>query len=239
MNQEYHILPIEFIIPPNAGLSHIEVKSVSTEVLDGNYKVYPAQPPVAISSPEVSEFVPPNKEVYGSDNLYPDRIAGFTHTGTKAGYRLGSFRVFPIQYIPGKGQLVLYKDIELQIFFESGEKDVISRRKKQIEHFNNVVKEMVINPEDVSKWSPPAGFTSSRNLSPDEVDYVIISLSSYQEEWESLLYWKKKKGLSTKFISKSFITSNYSGDNDQDKSRISLRMLIPHGEQFGLYSVAI
>jgi len=204
-------------IPPNALLSHIEVISATPETLDGNFKIYPAQPPVPISSSSASEFVKEKEEIYESENLYPGRIAGFTHSGTKAGYRIGSFQVFPIQFLPRKQKLVLYNDIELRIHYEPIQREVTPRKRKQVKHFKGIVEDMVINPNDVSKWAPPVGVAFSKALPPGDVDYVIISLSSYEDEWQPLIHWKNKKGVRARFISKSYITSNYSGDNVQEQ----------------------
>jgi hypothetical protein len=85
------------------------------------------------------------------------------------------------------------------------------------EAFEQRVRDMVINPSDVSLplHEPPAGL----DLLSGNHEYVIITSSSLEASFDPLLEWKKKKGVSATLVTTEFIYANYSGSSNAERIR--------------------
>ncbi len=223
------LLPIKFyqiLLPPDATLNEVEIVSKEEHVVSGNYIIYPAQPPKPISSQKTSEFVLPKKEIYESNKPYPAEIVGNYHTGTLSGFRIGSFSVAPIKYIPTKGELKQITKLKIRIYYKRNKvsnKAVWGRHKELIK---SQVKRLIINPEDISRWSPPNKMgtgTTSKSLQEDTIDYVIVAPELDTIYFQPLAYWKTKKGVPAKMVAKEWIDVNYTGDNLREKIKNFIR----------------
>ena len=93
-----------------------------------DYLVWPAQPPVPISSGVVPDFVPPDPAVYSSALAYPGALAAFLGAGSLSGHGLADVMVCPVQYIPTKRKLVLYTEITLSLVLQDCDESQIARR---------------------------------------------------------------------------------------------------------------
>jgi hypothetical protein len=207
------------LIPPNATITDIKVVSSDSVQIPGEYKIYPVQKDVAFSYPD-PKFTEPDEEVYNSKELFPGRLVRLNGTSSLSGYRVGGFMVYPLQYIPSKGTLFLYTDIVLEIDYEIEKITIQKMTEEQIRIYSRSILNMVINPEDISKFTPPkkSTFSNSRLLPSDEVEYVIVAPASDTAEYDDLLYWKKKKGIKNpKTIALEWIYSEYSVSGDTNK----------------------
>jgi hypothetical protein len=81
-----------------------------------------------------------------------------------------------------------------------------------------MIKEMVINPEDVELISLPNPL-QTRSVDPGDYDYVVITQSSWVDDFQPLADWKTKKGIPANIVTTSWIYSTYSGSNNQAKIR--------------------
>ncbi|MCK4681386.1 hypothetical protein KAT82_09670, partial [bacterium] len=52
-----------------------------------------------------------------------------------------------------------------------------------------------------------------------EVDYLIITSSSYESTFQALADWKAQKGLTTEVVTTTWVYSNYVGVDEQDQIR--------------------
>jgi len=219
------------LVPPSATVTKIEVVATKQVALTGHYQIHPAQPPRPISSKEPMSLIPPDANTYQSANLYPGKLIDFDYTGTKSGYRICGFAVYPLQYRPVTGELLLYTEVTLKITYEEGKVTPIELTASQKELFSEDVKALVINPEDVNTFSPPLRFSDN----PD-VDYVIITGNSFVTNFQPLADWRTKKGFRTEIKSVDWITANYTGRDTQEKIR---RFIIDYFTNHGLKYVLL
>lgn len=222
------MLPIKFyqvLFPPDATLERVEIVSKEEYVVPGSYIVYPSQPPIPISSQEIPAFVSPKKEIYESNTLYPAEVVGNYHTGTLSGYRIGSFSIAPVKYIPAQGELKQITKIKIRIHYLKNNvkvKPIWERHKGLIE---SQVKGLVMNPDDILRWGPSIRkkATTSKALEEDTIDYVIIAPAADTIYFQPLAYWKTKKGVPAKMVAKEWISANYTGANLQEKIKNFIR----------------
>ncbi|MCK4421804.1 hypothetical protein KAW48_08410, partial [candidate division WOR-3 bacterium] len=208
-----------FLIPPSASITEIKVLSSSFIEIPGEYNLYPVQRDVEFSKPD-PKFTEPREEIYNSSELFPGRLVRLNGTSSLSGFRIGGFMVYPLQYIPAKGKLILYTDITIELVYEVDKAPIQRMTDEQIRIFSRSVLKMVSNPEDLLRFSPSkkVDYRGSRLLPSDEVEYVIIALASDTAEYDSLLYWKKKKGVKNpKTVALEWIYSEYSVSGDTNK----------------------
>ncbi len=208
------------VIPPTAVITKVEVTSTALLELPGQYLIHPAQPPRPISSDEPVSFVGPDQRIYSSSAPYPGEITGKFHTGSMGGYRIGSIELYPLQYVPSEKTLRLYTRIELTISYEEGAVSPKPRTHNQRRIFSERVKSLVANPEDINIWAPSLRSRPAISpfLSPDTVEYVVITTSTYEPEFQQLVDWKTKKGVPGRIVRLSDISS-YPGRDTPERIR--------------------
>ncbi len=221
------LLPIKFVqiaIPIDLEVERVEVISFDYQELAGTYKIYPAQPFYPLfglpTKEEEIKFVEPDPSVYQLSSEYPGKLAQVTNNGFLGGQHIAGVALYPLQYIPSEGKLILYTQIQLKLVFKPSSHfpaPVNRRSERGANFYSNLAKSMVINPEEVRVEAK--GF-----LPPEEeVDYLIITESSFISTFQELADWKILKGISTEIKEVSWVISNYEGYDDPEKIRNCIR----------------
>jgi hypothetical protein len=207
-------------LPPGATVTAVEILACESEMLPGTYDVFPAQPLIPTSHVELyHKFVPQDPTIYSSSAPYPDRIIECAGTGTMSGYRIAGLLVHPFQYVPSEGKLVFHRSIRFRVSYNTDTGNAKRLPLKKIELFLPDVRSLVINPDDVESFKPPARRPgekaySSTSLPPGDWDYVIIAASAADSGvLDPVRAWKHKKGVRAKTVLRDFIYANYSGTN--------------------------
>ena len=204
---------IYFLIPSDADIVDIEIISKQDRELDGSYNIHPAQNPVPFSRPDLREFTPPNELIYASDQPYPVNTLKSFGTGLKSGFRIAGLELYPLHYIPSAKKLVLTESITLKVEYEKNRHPVSQLSQTQYDVFSKEVAKLVCNAEDIVHFAP------SIRRSIDDINYVIITTSSYATGFQSLADWRTKQGWKAEIITTSWIYSNYSGYDNQERIR--------------------
>ncbi|MBC8525917.1 MAG: hypothetical protein H8D22_03450, partial [Candidatus Cloacimonetes bacterium] len=213
---------VQLILPQNKEISAITIVVKESEYLDGEYSIYPAQPPQILSSQEDEiEFVQPKEDIYSSSQAYPEDIIKIGKQGYFAGYNIGSLLIYPLQYIPAEKRVIFHSKIEIEISYKEIQKSPIafSRRTDYVEKIlNNTIRQMVKNSTDVPDFLPGKSIKNSR-LPDEEHLYVIITSDELVSSFLPLADWKLKKGLSATMVTTSWIYTEYSGIDNAEKMR--------------------
>jgi hypothetical protein len=208
------------LIPQGAEVIDVEVVSLDKEVITGEYDIYPTQHPQPFLKGKVFPFVEPDKNIYTQSTPYPEKIIESSHTGSMGGYRIASLLVYPIQYVPSEKQLIFHSRIEFRVTYKENLRTLdIKKTEKQIEIFGERVEKLVLNPEDIGMSEPSIGLSKSLALSPDTVEYVIITAASLKAPFQELADWKTKKGIPARVVTLDSIYANYTGVDDAEKVR--------------------
>jgi hypothetical protein len=221
------MLPIRFVqiaIPADLEVERIKVISSEHQVLPGTYNVYPAQPFRPLSSlptkQEEIDFVAPDPSVYDLSSEYPGKLGEATGSGFLGGQHIAGVALYPLQYVPAQGKLVLYTRIEFELLFKSASCSPVPvkrRSERGAEFYSGLVKSTVMNPEGVHLG--PEGLLTPQ----DEVDYLIITADSLIPAFQQLADWKIQKGISTETKEMSWVLSNYPGYDHPEKIRNCIR----------------
>ncbi len=203
------------LIPSDASVTNIKVISQTEQAISGEYYLYPSQTPKPITTDNLdNSFVEPNQAIYNSNQIYPTKLVDYSSTGTKSGYRICSFAIFPIRYIPAERKLSLVTSLTLEISYEGNKVFAQPITEKQKDIFSGDVKKLICNPDDIERFAPPI------NLNEDnEIDCVIITGDGFISNFDALVAWHNKKGFRTEVKSTSWISNNYTGRDLSERIR--------------------
>ena len=205
-------------LPEGREVAGVKVLSTKGEDLPGNYLLYPVQPPRVLSKAGPISFVEPKSSTY-SLALYPQRVVEYRGSGSLSGYRVASFLVYPLQYLPAKKMLRFYSKVDFAVqLTPSPQKFSIMRTERAEKLIRRTVGSLVSNPQDVRKSQGAEG-KSSTLLPLGQFEYLIITSDSYVPYFQPLANWKLKKGLRDTIVTTSWIYSTYPGYDQQEQIR--------------------
>ncbi len=207
-------VPINILIPPDAAGSEVEIIVREKKEIILNKKVYPAQTPRPISIKDNLPFETPDEVVYSLSTEYPFSFATEVVTGTKSGWRICSFVINPVRYLPAENRLIFYNKLTYRLHYDAGKITPVPITPSQSELFIKEVRSIVENPEDATNYSPPV-----RHSDNPDIDYVIITTNALSTYWDNFKTWKTKKGFYTEVKTTEWINSTYPGRDLQEKIR--------------------
>ena len=211
-------LPVAFIrfaLPD--GMVAIEASAIVTQasVIPGRFEVRPVQPQIPFSLPMIPEWLDPAPSIYESPTPYPSTACRLMDTGNMSGHRITTVAVYPLQYNPTDGTLTLNETVTITIEFESDGRAARVPSARSVRADRIVVERVrnfVANPHDVVE----APLLMTRD---GQVDYLIVTSSTYEPLFQPLTDWKEQKGLKTEIVTTSWIYSNYSGVDNAEMVR--------------------
>ncbi len=211
-------LPVAFIrfaLPE--GMTAVEASATVTQasVIPGRFEVRPVQPQIPFSLPMIPEWLDPEPSIYESPTPYPSTACRLMDTGNMSGHRVATVAVYPIQYSPADGALTLNETVTIAIEFERDGRAARTPAARSIRADRVVVervKDFVVNPHDVTG-------TPTLTTRDDQVDYLVVTSSTYEPLFQPLIDWKEQKGLKAEVVTTSWIYSNYSGVDNAEMVR--------------------
>jgi hypothetical protein len=205
------------LIPQGADVINIEIISLETEEIDGDYKVYPTQRPRPFIKDIVFQFAPPDEDIYAKGTPYPENIIQLAHTGSMGGYKLTNLLIYPLRYIPADKKLIFHSKIKFKVTYEEKFRSLNIKTEKQNKVFKERVEKLILNPEDIGMFEPS---TKLRGWSKtDSAEYVIITADSFKTAFQELADWKTKKGIPARVVTLDSIYDNYTGVDNAEKVR--------------------
>ncbi len=214
---------IRIALPSGFAVQSLEYESISETQLSGSFNILPAQPPLRIGqSLEDVEFIQPDQMIYSSSTLYPSVLAELVGQSDLAGQSYAVVRVFPVQYSPTAHELIFHQSIKITVYgtggYICGDYMPNNISKSSREKYESIVKSLAVNPNDAITRT--SGYKSASSLPPGgPFDHVLITSASIASYWEPLVEWHNMKGIRDTIITTSFIYSNYTGNNNQEKIR--------------------
>jgi len=207
-------------IPSGTAAVAVRVRLLASQELPGAYYIFPGQPPQRLDGSPTPAFVEPDERVYRSAQLYPGKLGQLDGQTDLAGQQMAVVTVYPLQYVPVTGRLVLHQKLAVTV---ESRPDHVSREsyakftEKQRKVYQKRVRGMVVNPQDVVLDPPPR--EASKALPAGQFDHVVITSESYLTCFDDLVEWHNKKGLRDTVVSTAYIYANYSGSDDQEQIR--------------------
>ena len=216
---------IKIALPAGMTVEDIRVVDTQSMVIEGEYDVFPAQPPRRLDgSDDNAPFVEPDANIYNSIDPYPSILVDFVHQTDLSGQGMAVIHLYPVQYVPLEKKLTLYTSLTFLVTGVSGYKcgdylpSTISEEGKKT--YEQMIKDVVINPEDVELHMAPGYIPVPLDLPPGgPYDHVIISRSTDTSYWQTLADWHTKRGLKDIVVTTTWIYGEYSGSDNQQRIR--------------------
>ena len=237
-NPQLPVKIISYVLPYNSTVKSIDI-SVTQQKLEGNFYIFPVQPPRRLDGSEEPPFVEPNPEIYGSSTPYPNKIVEIINDGYTHGYHVVTVAIYPVMYYPADREIYL-RDINFTINYTTSSSNTLTIKKQSLnraELTKQFVQSMVKNANDVESFKNPnvqiidysvcqvdtirGGSTSAIDvLVPD---YIIITNHELKPIFKQLADWKTKKGVPAFIKTVEEIEPNYEGSDLQEKIRNYLK----------------
>ncbi|MDP8314185.1 MAG: C25 family cysteine peptidase [Candidatus Celaenobacter antarcticus] len=203
---------INLLLPRMQAVSDITIEFYEETPL-GNYTIYPKQQPMPLSLLNQAEFTPPDQAIYSSDSPFPTKQFNDYSTHYLAGYSVGSFAVTPLSYVPSTKELNYYKKavVTLETSY-----DAAAENAQKFLHNNPEVEirlaALVDNIDMIGTYTIP-------QTKADGYDYIIITNSIFENDFQVLADFHEMRGLRSKVTLVSDIMINYPGVDVGDQVR--------------------
>jgi hypothetical protein len=224
-------------LPPGARVQSVEVKGMGASQLPGTYQIIATPPVLPLSdSPQYEQLVQElqdewqrnNKEVYSSDQPYPDERGKLKASGTLRKYSYASVSFYPFTYHPKSGRLIYYDAAQIAINYDLP--TPVSLEAEGIEEMmwdklaDKRASHLFVNYQETAELYQPKG--STPKSWQETYDYVIITASELESAVVASDFpnWKSSLGhnLGTVLITDTMI-SGQAGSDLAEKIRNFLR----------------
>ena len=214
LNEGYPMLPMKTFmvgVPPGANVKSIEILHDETEKVTGDYLIRPS--PGFTSLNNYLDKPISKNEIYKSDEEYPSSFCEFIGMTQMRKYNIAQIRFSPFNYIPNTEKLILHKKITVKINYEITKKVTDELLSDNV--FDDIASSMIVNYDDIKSFYKPIVYKPV--LQP--YDYVIITTSALQSSLNGFKNFKQSIGHNVNIVTDSWIASQYSGNDIQQKIR--------------------
>jgi subtilisin-like proprotein convertase family protein len=221
------VKPVSFLIPEGHEVTDIKIIRGKKQEIPGNYLIEHADPRPLCENLGF-EVVSRNSEIYDSDNPYPKNPCEKPGIRRLKGYEILMLNLNPVEYLPKSGKLYFYPEMSVEIKTKPKSKELItgsSKEKVKIRKDKETVLEvesLIENPEEIGSYtgsSEKIFNAQSGNLPQSGLfEYVIITSSALESEFQKLLNHKKSKGLTATLVTTEYIYANYTGTENGDNA---------------------
>jgi hypothetical protein len=215
------VLPV--LVPVSADVRSAKIIERDVVQIPGMYNIIPAQPDVPLPMPGVEtppRIYPADAALYASNELYPAPEIALVGAGVKNGFRVVHVEFYPLRYIAAKRILDFSRQVTFELEYEEGHPEQLVPTLRQREAAARVLSSLVINPENIDEFAPAvSGRIPSGRVPPGYYEYVVISAPPMDTVFQRLADWKTRKGVPATVVQVSWINSNYSGYDLQERIR--------------------
>jgi len=206
------------LLPYDLDVEHITVTCGNKVALPGSYVVEPGQEAVPLSYEGPVKVTPPDPDVYNSSTPFPGKLYSGDTVQNKAGYRILLVNLYPVEYIPERGQLSYYESLSVEVTLRAAAAaEGEWQRVSHLAQDENMVREMVDNPETIRSYGvAPPSFETLSLLAPADYEYVIITSEALNatpgpDNFQALRDEKISRGINATIVTTEWIYANYNG----------------------------
>lgn len=183
----------------------IEAKNAKTDIIAEKVTIEPKQPEQPTILGTQIEPVGPDKELYASKKAWPETYVRFIAVRRTGGYAIAEIEICPFRYYASEGKLEIIQSLDLEVScgivdMKSAQPDSLVKLMRE-RKFADRVKEIVLNPEEVSLHQriKETDVLKDLTLYP-QTDYVIITSSALAAKFQRLASWRTLMGLRSKVV---------------------------------------
>jgi len=173
-------LPVKgayILIPKSTQVSNVDVITSEKIYLGSGFNIEPSGKPVPLSMANLAKPPEPNPEIYDSNNPFPGVL--FTEGGTYSyrGYDVLVLSLYPVQYIPNKGDLFYFNNITVTVeLVEDKNANVLFRG---LEEDKQEVIKKVDNPTIVDTYKE---FSTACPVL-EQYDLLILTIDDFKQNF--------------------------------------------------------
>lgn len=183
-----------YIIPWWKKVASVEVVSLDSIQISGNWNIYPAQ------DPEDTAWIFPDSAIYGSDSLYPGKLKDNHFHAAFDGARVTTLSLYPMGYRPLSGRLFLYTNATLRLVFKDSDPplNALQRYAHIQEIYDRLLADLVENDADIGAWyRRPAMIDPNGEKTQILPAFIVITTPAHEQHLQPYADWMWQKGYPT------------------------------------------
>ncbi|MBD3348068.1 MAG: T9SS type A sorting domain-containing protein [Candidatus Eisenbacteria bacterium] len=208
------------LLPPGEEIDSVRVIPGERVVLPGTHVVEPGQRQYPLSFEGPFERFEAD---YDGLDVYPSERHAEPNFGFFRGHGIASAALHPVEYDPATGEIAYYRSLDLEITTRTTSEAMRTVREKVRTDARTRARLSRI-VDNSTRQSPYASVERvrpiSRSLDPSlEYKYVIVTTDSWDDYLGTFVDFQTQRGYKAGIFLKSWITSNYTGDDEQMQIR--------------------
>ena len=93
-----------------------------------------------------------SQKIYQGDDLFPGSLAEVTGDGVIRDQRVIGLSIYPIQYTPATGELILYESLKITIKFNGSQSSISPSSVSDSAVYDNLFQDLLLNYETALRW---------------------------------------------------------------------------------------
>jgi hypothetical protein len=185
-----------YIAVPQGAKANIIIKSYRTELLK-DISIAPA-PRIPLDTEDGPLQYRKNEKIYNSDVYYPAEPFLLSELTQLRGVDAVMFGITPFQYNPISKELLVYRDVELDIVFEGGNGHFGDDRLRS-RWYDPILEDALLNSSSLPVIDYDARIREYRNLDNAGFEYLIVIPNDpiWMPYAEQIKEWRTKQGILT------------------------------------------
>jgi fibronectin type 3 domain-containing protein len=229
------VVTANILMPAGAKITGVRTNVEKETELAGQFNIMPTQKIVPTGAGGKSDFVKPNPAVYSSSKHQREKALDGVARKIMRGHYIAGVKVYPVDYVPSSGKLILRNKIRIYVDYDIDAKNVTNVPSRKHAEFEQMVRDSVLNPAalgtpaegtQTAAQNSAVGESGSMSLMDaptDTVEYLIITKDEFANAFGVLADWKTKKGVPAEVVTLSWVYSNYSGNSLQQRVKSCIR----------------
>ncbi|MFO8182550.1 MAG: C25 family cysteine peptidase [Candidatus Aegiribacteria sp.] len=208
-------LPYTFILPQGTSIGEVSVDVHSLTTLPGRFSLAPVTGNILSRPLDPADPAP----VYFSSQTFPGQPAANIRSGSRSGFRLGSFVMVPFVYTPLSGELSVITSATVTIDCRPDQgAEAVSLTGRQFSSAAQAVERLVHNPEMLPACAPEV-----RSGTDGDPVWVAIGAAEMETVLQPLVDHRNLYTGEAEYVTVEWITANYSGYDTPEKIRNYLK----------------
>nr|MBC8415252.1 gingipain R [Candidatus Cloacimonadota bacterium] len=212
-------IPVKILLPMGENLSEVRITLLNQgEFITNQYIDFARTPqPISLAGPDNTKK---DEEIYTHNQFYPKEDYTLLGVQRLNGYDIALVNIFPYKYNPVTGEVVWFKNAEIEYSSESNlsvweeQNKVLLGNEETVSRISN----LVVNNEELSSYKKSGNVSNRTLVDPsDPYSLIIITDSERESFFDDFITWKNDHGIITTTFLTSDIYNEYTGVNDQEK----------------------
>ena len=212
----------QFVIPYNVKVKDIDIIIKEKQKLPGEYNIFPEQEELKTDLKLTDPiFIQGDKKIYNSNQIFPMKSVDIVNEGFFGNDHIIALSFCPFQYIPNKGKLQFLSEVQIQLSFETTNKDYLKKVQSETsaKMHDSLVRLIAENDNDMARFRPEIDTIPLNQQDDYLTQYLIITNEELAPAFELLQQHKTKLGIPTEIVLVSDIEEISWGEDTQAKIR--------------------